>query len=655
MVTRRIWAATLSAVMLLAVLVPFSLTSRSDSAQALTGSEFRAGNIISDDNFYFGSAMSESQIQAFLDSRGSACEAGYTCLRDYAQTTYSRTADKMCAAYSGGSNESAARIIAKVARACNISPKVLLVMLEKEQSLVTSAKPTVARYNIAMGYACPDTAPCDAQYFGFYNQVYKSAWQLQRYGNPPGTTASFTWFGVGKTSKIGYHPDAACGSAPVFIENKATAALYYYTPYQPNAAALGNLYGTGDSCSAYGNRNFWRLYNTWFGSPTVSLNGSVDSVVGGYKSIAISGWALDPSTKASTYIWVNVDGVGGPAKADVPLSWFDAAYPGYGPNHGFSLSLPATPGAHEVCVYRDQALIGCQSVVVPQGVGHLDSAVGVVGGVKVAGWSVDSLRTDSSFVWVNVDGVGGAHRTNRSFSWLNTMFPGAGAGHGFDLTVWASPGKHEVCVHGPDNVVGCETVTVPTGTGSFDSATAAPGGVQVKGWSVDGNRPDSSFIWANVDGVGGPYRTNSSLSWLPNHLPGFGPGNGFDLKLPAKKGKHEVCIYGADSLFLGCNNVTVLKSADGYVDTVTAVPGGIRTTGWSVDLTTSASAYIWINVNGTGGPYKANKTLSWFEGLYPGSGLDHGFDVTIPKPPGTYEVCVHGSEDLLTCKNVTVR
>ncbi|MDG2497268.1 MAG: LysM peptidoglycan-binding domain-containing protein, partial [Aquiluna sp.] len=28
-----------------------------------------------------------------------------------------------------------------------------------------------------------------------------------------------------------------------------------------------NMYGTGDSCSAYGNRNFWRFFHDWFGSP----------------------------------------------------------------------------------------------------------------------------------------------------------------------------------------------------------------------------------------------------------------------------------------------------------------------------------------------------------------------------------------------------
>jgi LysM repeat protein len=51
------------------------------------------------------------------------------------------------------------------------------------------------------------------------------------------------------------------------IKNQATAGLYYYTPYTPNDIALVNLASVGDSCSAYGNRNFWRVYNYWF-NPT---------------------------------------------------------------------------------------------------------------------------------------------------------------------------------------------------------------------------------------------------------------------------------------------------------------------------------------------------------------------------------------------------
>ncbi len=56
----------------------------------------------------------------------------------------------------------------------------------------------------------------------------------------------------------------------VNIVNLATAALYDYTPYQPNAAALAAGYGTGDSCSSYGNRNFYLYFNDWFGTTIVA-------------------------------------------------------------------------------------------------------------------------------------------------------------------------------------------------------------------------------------------------------------------------------------------------------------------------------------------------------------------------------------------------
>ncbi len=60
--------------------------------------------------------------------------------------------------------------------------------------------------------------------------------------------------------------ESGCGGAPVTIKNQATASLYNYTPYQPNAASLAAYPGTGDACSAYGNRNFFFLFRKYFGS-----------------------------------------------------------------------------------------------------------------------------------------------------------------------------------------------------------------------------------------------------------------------------------------------------------------------------------------------------------------------------------------------------
>ncbi|GGA65286.1 hypothetical protein GCM10011490_14940 [Pseudoclavibacter endophyticus] len=222
--------------------------------------DWNPGNIISDELFYDGSAMSAAEAQDFLVSRNSSSSP--TALRNYAQNTPSMPADKYCAAYQGSANDSAASIIAKVGAACKFSQKAMLVLLEKEQSLVSLAAPTTGRLAAATGFGCPDTAPCDSSVGGFFYQIYYAARQFQVYKANP---YSFNHI-PGATNNVLYNPNFSCGSSPVYIENSATAGLYNYTPYQPNQAALNNLRGTGDGCSAYGNRNFWWMYTDWFGS-----------------------------------------------------------------------------------------------------------------------------------------------------------------------------------------------------------------------------------------------------------------------------------------------------------------------------------------------------------------------------------------------------
>ena len=240
-------------------------------------SKFQPGNIISDAVFFNAGTMSEVQIQSFLQYQVPTCQSGYTCLKDWYDTSRTTSADAMCGAYSGGVRERSSTIIYKVAQACGINPQVLIVMLQKEQGLVNHTWPSDWRYTIAMGQGCPDTAACDTRYYGFFNQVYGAAWQLKRYANPPGTSQYFTWFAPGKTWNVRWHPNESCGSAPVYIQNQATANLYYYTPYQPNAAAIRAGYGEGDGCSAYGNRNFYQYFNDWFGATRLATVSSVDT------------------------------------------------------------------------------------------------------------------------------------------------------------------------------------------------------------------------------------------------------------------------------------------------------------------------------------------------------------------------------------------
>ena len=238
----------------------------SSSVKAADLSTFEPGNIVSNEVFFASGTMTEAEIQEFLVEQVPACQSGYTCLKDWYDTSRTTSADAMCGAYAGGTRERASRIIYKVAQACGINPQVILVTLQKEQGLVTHTWPSEWRYTAAMGQGCPDTAACDSQYYGFFNQVFGAAWQFKRYANPSGTSQYFTWYAPGNTWNILYNPDRACGSSPVYVQNQATANLYYYTPYQPNAAAIRAGYGLGDSCSSYGNRNFFNYFTDWFGS-----------------------------------------------------------------------------------------------------------------------------------------------------------------------------------------------------------------------------------------------------------------------------------------------------------------------------------------------------------------------------------------------------
>lgn len=233
-------------------------TAAASTAISGAASGFTPGNLIADANFYDDDAMSQAAIQAFLVKMGSGL-ATYRATTDDIDWSYGS-----CDDYVGAADESAARIIHRVQQACGLSARVILVTLQKEQSLLTNRAPSASTLAKAMGYGCPDTGSCDPDYASFFAQVAFASRQLVYYGTPG---SSYTRIVVGAANRIAYHPDDSCGGANVVIANRATAALYYYTPYQPNAAALKNIYGSGDACSAYGNRNFWRMYTDWFGDP----------------------------------------------------------------------------------------------------------------------------------------------------------------------------------------------------------------------------------------------------------------------------------------------------------------------------------------------------------------------------------------------------
>ena len=150
------------------------------------------------------------------------------------------------------------------------------------------------------------------------------------------------------------------------------------------------------------------------------------------------------------------------------------AFPGYGAGHGFSLTVAASPGAHEVCAYAINVggsinpRLGCRSLVVGgPPVGNVDAVVAGSRRAVVQGWALDPDTTAPVEVHVYVDGAfAGWGRANEPRPDVGAAFPGYGDGHGFSISVSASPGGHSLCAYavnvggGVNPAIGCRAVAV---------------------------------------------------------------------------------------------------------------------------------------------------------------------------------------------------
>ena len=679
LVTVLVTATTLTAV---GVLLP------RDDAAALSGADFDPGYIISDEAFFDGGRMSEAQIQGFLDARVGGC-LNSACLDVLRTDTTSRAADAMCAPYAGARGESVARIISKVARVCGITPQVLLVTLQKEQSLVSGAtarQPSAARLERAMGYACPDNVggACDPTYAGVYNQIYRAAWQFKRYANPPGTSQFFTQYRPGATHSILYNPNPACGTRSVTVRNQATANLYYYTPYTPNQAALSSLRGTGDGCSAYGNRNFWVYFTDWFGSPTSATApvGHVDALAARPGGVSVRGWALDPTSSRSIQVHVYVDGVGTPLLADRARPDVAAAYPGVGAAHGFDAVVDAAAGDRRVCVYAigqgTNAELACRTLRIPSvsPVGSVDQLRAEPGGgVTVRGWALDAESAASLDVRISVDGAVTTVRAAGARPDVAAAYPGSGAAHGFSTVLTPSRGTREICVtavnvgRGSDSVLECRSVRVPgpTPSGRLDTAKGVQGGVKVSGWAIDGSTRDPIDVHVYVGNKGTSLPADVARKDIGRLYPAFGSGHGFSSVVTAPPGRHQVCAYAiragtqGDGTLLACRTVTVPNAVPlGSVDEISATSSGVRVRGWAWDPDTAAPTTVHVYLGDARTVVSANLERADVARVHPAAGGRRGFDVVVPARPGRVDVCAFaldssgGENPRLRCSPVTV-
>lgn len=176
---------------------------------------FSPGFIISDEEFTDETSMDQNMIYSFLKRKRSF-------LLDY------KPQENIFASF----------VIYDAARQYNINPKILLTLLQKEQSLIEKSYPTQYSLDWAVGYGMCDSCTRETEginiFKGFSNQIYQASKRLREYYDSPDR---FHF-----REKNTYTIDGET----VLIRNKATAALYNYTPH------------------IHGNKNFSRIWERWF-------------------------------------------------------------------------------------------------------------------------------------------------------------------------------------------------------------------------------------------------------------------------------------------------------------------------------------------------------------------------------------------------------
>ncbi len=177
-----------------------------------------------------------------------------------------------------------------------------------------------------------------------------------------------------------------------------------------------------------------------------------------------------------------------------------AAYPAYGPNHGYSASFAAAPGTHQACVYGINvgpgvnSLIECHTVVTtgnPFGVLE-DVSFDPSGQIEASGWTIDPDTANNINVkfFVNGQDAGQAAAAD-SRGDVAAIFPEYGGQHGFTAYLPKLPGDNQVCAYGvntgsgADALLGCKTIRV--GLENFPAAPPPAG---------------RHYYWTYFDGLG---------------------------------------------------------------------------------------------------------------------------------------------------------
>lgn len=241
------------------VIAPFPAYAFDTSSTNYINGEYY-NNLVGDGDFIDINSMSASDIQAFLNSKGGyLANAPSSVLgdgangRSAAQIIYD-TAHQLPSPWAGAFRETLIN--------ASVSPRVLLVTLQKEQSLVTNPSYDQRALDCAMGYesgqGCQWMFDNKPNWKGFTNQIAAGAWQL-RY-NYEIAAKDISWWNTYYSTHyyVGYSRSHSWGNTFYIVtyRNQATAAFLRYTPHV-----------------GFGNYNAWQLLINYFNISPINLGG----------------------------------------------------------------------------------------------------------------------------------------------------------------------------------------------------------------------------------------------------------------------------------------------------------------------------------------------------------------------------------------------
>jgi hypothetical protein len=203
---------------------PVAAFAQTDSRGFEIDPEFNPSMVLADADVFDLGTMSYPRMVSFLRSKGVLADL---ILPDI-----------------DGTPKPASDIIWRVATTYNVNPQFLLMLLQKEQSLVEDPAPSQRQLDWATGFAvcdsCSKDDPSIADFKGFANQVEYAAKQMRDRYYMRVLTIGHTGTGLapGATTII--------DGITVIPANIATAAMYSYTPH------------------IHGNQNAWKIWKRWF-------------------------------------------------------------------------------------------------------------------------------------------------------------------------------------------------------------------------------------------------------------------------------------------------------------------------------------------------------------------------------------------------------